>query len=115
MQYSKGLQSAYLKTRHVSVSCLQVYKVFAALCPPLGLSVGLAAGKAPVSSEVAALTQHKAGRACCAVDIMVATPGRLMSHLTGTDGITLDRLQFLVRHYVQYRLALAEAFAGPCA
>lgn len=68
----------------------------------LGRPVG--SWPAPVSTEVAALTQYWAGRTYCAVDNLVATPGRLMS---GTDGITLDQLQFLVRLSVQCSLHLA--------
>ncbi len=32
------------------------------------------------------------------VDILVATPGRLMAHLKGTPGATLDHLRYLVCH-----------------
>ncbi len=31
------------------------------------------------------------------VDILVATPGRLMAHLKGTPGATLQHLRYLVR------------------
>lgn len=30
------------------------------------------------------------------VDILIATPGRLMAHLQGTPGFTLSHLRFLV-------------------
>ena len=33
----------------------------------------------------------------CAVDVLVATPGRLMAHLRGTPGVSLEHLRFLVR------------------
>ena len=39
-----------------------------------------------------------AGSAPC-VDILVATPGRLMAHLKGTPGATLDHLRYLVSAY----------------
>jgi len=31
------------------------------------------------------------------VDVLVATPGRLMAHLRGTPGVTLEHLRFLAR------------------
>jgi len=31
------------------------------------------------------------------VDILIATPGRLMAHLKGTPGATLQHLRYLVR------------------
>jgi len=31
-----------------------------------------------------------------AVDILVATPGRLMDHINNTDGFTLEHLSYLV-------------------
>lgn len=37
------------------------------------------------------------GHSGCAVDVLVATPGRLMAHLRGTPGVSLEHLQFLVR------------------
>ena len=37
------------------------------------------------------------GHGGCAVDVLVATPGRLMAHLRGTPGVSLEHLRFLVR------------------
>lgn len=37
------------------------------------------------------------GHSGCAVDVLVATPGRLMAHLRGTPGVSLEHLRFLVR------------------
>ncbi len=37
------------------------------------------------------------GEARCRVDVVVATPGRLMAHLTSTPGFHLGHLRFLVR------------------
>ena len=37
------------------------------------------------------------GHSGCAVDVLVATPGRLMTHLRGTLGVSLEHLRFLVR------------------
>lgn len=36
------------------------------------------------------------GEARCRVDVVVATPGRLMAHLTSTPGFHLGHLRFLV-------------------
>lgn len=69
----------------------------------MGLRLGLASGKLPLAVEADALTDSWQGRPCSAVDVLVATPGRLMSHLHGTPGITLDSLQMLVsnRHHLK--------------
>ncbi|KAL3140741.1 hypothetical protein ABBQ32_005296 [Trebouxia sp. C0010 RCD-2024] len=74
----------------------QVYKVFAQLCPAVGLRLGLANGKLPLALEAEVLVDQSADEPCCAVDVLVATPGRLMSHLQGTPGIHLDALKMLV-------------------
>ena len=39
----------------------------------------------------------ESGHGGCAVDVLVATPGRLMAHLRGTPGVSLEHLRFLVR------------------
>lgn len=85
----------------MTVVCLfvQVYKVFGQFCPAMGLRLGLASGKLPLALEAAVLTDQSAeDEPCCAVDVLVATPGRLMSHLQGTPGIHLDGLKMLVCH-----------------
>ena len=78
---------------------VQVYKVFAQLCPAMGLRLGLASGKMPLALEAEVLVDQSAeDEPCCAVDVLVATPGRLMSHLQGTPGMHLDGLKMLVCH-----------------
>ncbi len=74
----------------------QVYKVFAQLCPAMGLCLGLASGKLPLAVEAEVLVDHSGDEPCSAVDVLVATPGRLMSHLQGTPGIHLDNLKMMV-------------------
>lgn len=74
-----------------------MFKVFAQLCPAMGLRLGLASGKLPLAVEAEVLSASWQGRPCSAVNVLVATPGRLMSHLHGTPGITLDSLRMLVR------------------
>lgn len=74
----------------------QVYKVFAQLSPAMGVRLGLASGKLPLAVEADALSARGQEAPCSAVDVLVATPGRLMSHVQGTPGISLDALKMLV-------------------
>ena len=62
----------------------------------MGLRLGMASGKLPLAFEAEALVDHSGEEPCCIVDVLVATPGRLMSHLQGTPGIRLDSLKMLV-------------------
>lgn len=75
----------------------------------MGLSVGLAVGQSSVSREISELIKRPRFEAgICydpedlmqgfesSVDILVATPGRLMDHITTTKGFTLEHLCYLV-------------------
>ncbi|XP_055822942.1 DEAD-box ATP-dependent RNA helicase 1 isoform X2 [Solanum dulcamara] len=88
---------------------LQVKEVFSALAPAVGLSVGLAVGQSSISDEISELIKKpNVEYGICydpeefsyelqsAVDILVATPGRLMDHINNTDGFTLEHLSYLV-------------------
>ena len=76
-----------LPTRELAV---QVYDVFASLCPGVGLWVGLAAARLPLAAEAAALGAGSP-------NILIATPGRLMSHLKAAKPtLSLQDLSFLV-------------------
>ncbi|KAJ0717142.1 putative RNA helicase [Helianthus annuus] len=88
---------------------LQVRDVFTTIAPAVGLSVGLAVGQSSISEEISMLIERpKLEAGICydpesrpielqsAVDILVATPGRLMDHITNTKGFTLEHLRFLV-------------------
>lgn len=89
---------------------LQVKEVFAALAPAVGLSVGLAVGQSSVADEISELIKRpKVDGGVCydpqdlslhyiesGVDILVATPGRLMDHLNNTKGFTVDHLCYLI-------------------
>ncbi|KAL5776823.1 hypothetical protein ACOSP7_009749 [Xanthoceras sorbifolium] len=88
---------------------LQVKEVFAAVAPAVGLSVGLAVGQSSIDDEIAELIKRpKLEAGICydsedisqelqsAVDILVATPGRLMDHINTTKGFTLEHLCYLV-------------------
>ncbi|KAJ4703107.1 DEAD-box ATP-dependent RNA helicase [Melia azedarach] len=88
---------------------LQVKEAFAAIAPAVGLSVGLAVGQSSIADEIAELIKRpKLEAGICydpeylfqelqsAVDILVATPGRLMDHINATKGFTLEHLRYLV-------------------
>ncbi|KAL3693533.1 hypothetical protein R1sor_007184 [Riccia sorocarpa] len=88
----------------------QVKAVFDTIAPAVGLSVGLAVGQTSITTEAGELVNFRktmihsfgsgyspdAAFAESNVDILVATPGRLMDHLRNTKGFTLENLQFLV-------------------
>lgn len=88
---------------------LQVKDVFAAIAPAVGLSVGLAVGQSSIADEISELIKRpNLEEGICydpedlfqelqsAVDILVATPGRLMDHINATRGFTLEHLCYLV-------------------
>ncbi|KAM7528305.1 hypothetical protein LguiB_031715 [Lonicera macranthoides] len=88
---------------------LQVKEVFAAIAPAVGLSVGLAVGQSSIADEISQLIKRpKLEAGICydpedllmelqsSVDILVATPGRLMDHISNTKGFTLEHLCYLV-------------------
>lgn len=89
----------------------QVKEVFAALAPAVGLSVGLAVGQSSIADEVSMLIkkpnietvicydlEDSSETLKSSVDILVATPGRLMDHINNTKGFTLEHLCYLVSH-----------------
>ena len=75
--------------------------------PGSGFGAGSAAASAPAllsgpsdrgwHARPAAGPGSGPGNRGCAVDVLVATPGRLMAHLRGTPGVSLEHLRFLVR------------------
>ena len=68
-----------LPTRELA---LQIYNVFAALCPPVGLWVGLAAAQLPLPAEAAALNEGQ-------VNILIATARS--SHVASEGSKAYDR------------------------
>ncbi|KAI3887408.1 hypothetical protein MKW92_050794 [Papaver armeniacum] len=86
---------------------VQVKGVFKSIAPAVGLTVGSAiGGKDKMSDEISQLIKRPAIEAGVwydpekefesGVDILVATPGRLMDHINTTKGFTLEHLRFLV-------------------
>ncbi|KAL6911974.1 hypothetical protein ACP4OV_000779 [Aristida adscensionis] len=88
---------------------LQVKEVFDAIAPVVGLSVGSAVGQSSISDEVSNLIrkpkqelyptideEYVQMEPQTKVDILVATPGRLMDHINMTKGFSLEHLQYLV-------------------
>lgn len=71
-----------------------MHRTLAALAPSLGLCCGLAAAQVSVSAEAAAIVGRPSlpGSGC---DLLVATPGRLMAHLQGTQSFTLRSVCWL--------------------
>jgi len=95
---------------------IQVYSVFQRFAPSLGLSISTCIGQRSFHAEQMALSpignssssswriassapssssaSSHDGRS--GVDVLIATPGRLIDHLDSTPGFTLEYLQFLV-------------------
>ncbi|GLI65443.1 hypothetical protein VaNZ11_008820 [Volvox africanus] len=89
----------------------QVYDVFRPLCDAVKVRLALVAARTSEAAEAAELTGRPArgsatgggltstaaaAGACRGADVVVATPGRLMAHLSGTPGFSLEHLRFLV-------------------
>lgn len=74
----------------------QVFEVLQMLAKPAGLACGLVAGKEIEKVEAAALMSGPPGALRSAVDAVVATPGRLISHMKQTEGFGLHDIQVLV-------------------
>uniref|UniRef100_A0AAX7SDM7 ATP-dependent RNA helicase n=1 Tax=Astatotilapia calliptera TaxID=8154 RepID=A0AAX7SDM7_ASTCA len=70
----------------------QVHRVFASYAEGTTLKVVMLAGQKSFAAEQASLSEHRRSLA----DIVVATPGRLIDHMTKNSGLCLEHLRFLV-------------------
>lgn len=87
-----------LPSRDLAVQVHQIVQQFVQHTP---LKCGLAIGQSNFAAEQSALVGDKSGRAVTdgghsLVDILVATPGRLVDHLEQTPGFTLQHLQIMI-------------------
>nr|XP_012216893.1 PREDICTED: probable ATP-dependent RNA helicase Dbp73D [Linepithema humile] len=97
-----------LQTRLVSkIRCLvvlpvqelaaQVHKVMVTYTSHTNLKVGLLSGAFLFEQEQSSIIKKTAGgKYLSTVDIVIATPGRLVDHILKTPGFSLDSLRFLV-------------------
>ncbi|CAL8080309.1 unnamed protein product [Calicophoron daubneyi] len=75
---------------------IQVFDVFQKLVANTDLKVGLLSGIKGFTKEQAEILDNSTGIPVPKVDIIVATPGRLVDHLYNTDGFSMERLRILV-------------------
>lgn len=74
----------------------QVYKVFQTYAEDFGLKVGLIMGEKRLEREQMSLVKKRGDGYESLVDIIVATPGKLVDHISLTEGFDLKHLRFLV-------------------
>lgn len=93
-------------------------EVFEAIAPAVGLTVGSAVGQSSIADEISWLIKRPRLERYSSldpeyvtqiepetsVDILVATPGRLMDHITMTKGFSLEHLRFLVLQLYNFHL-----------
>ncbi|ORX76100.1 P-loop containing nucleoside triphosphate hydrolase protein [Anaeromyces robustus] len=72
----------------------QVKETFNYFTRKTNLKVIAITGSISFSNEQSQLIDEKTGN--CKVDIVIATPGRLIDHLNGTPGFTLSHLRYLI-------------------
>lgn len=74
----------------------QVHRVFASYAEGTTLKVVMLAGQKSFAAEQASLSEHRWNMRRSLADIVVATPGRLIDHMTKNSGLCLEHLRFLV-------------------
>ncbi|XP_041832070.1 ATP-dependent RNA helicase DDX51 isoform X2 [Melanotaenia boesemani] len=74
----------------------QVYKVFTSYAEGTALKVVMLAGQRSFAAEQASLSETRGGVRRSAADIVVATPGRLVDHISKNSGLCLQHLRFLI-------------------
>jgi len=72
----------------------QVKETFNCFTQKTNLKVVAITGSISFSNEQSQLIDEKTGN--CKVDVVIATPGRLIDHLNGTPGFTLSHLRYLI-------------------
>lgn len=75
---------------------LQVKQVFDQIAEGTNLKIAAIFGQTSFKQEQESLVPLNNFSGDSLVDILIATPGRLMDHLNGTKGFTLEHLQYLV-------------------
>ncbi|KAI5117965.1 hypothetical protein M0805_001626 [Coniferiporia weirii] len=78
---------------------LQVQETFESISKGRGLKIGVATGQHSFAHEQTQLVADGGNTmqgGTSKVDILICTPGRLIDHLSGTAGFTLQHLRFLV-------------------
>ncbi|XP_078000222.1 ATP-dependent RNA helicase DDX51-like [Glandiceps talaboti] len=85
---------AVLPTRDLA---MQIYQVFNIYCKGTDLKVVLiGANKSFTQEQTALVTSKYCNGYMSQADIVIATPGRLVDHITRTPGFTLRSLRFLI-------------------
>lgn len=75
---------------------MQVSEMFEAIGRGSGLKSLVITGNHSFRHEQAQLVSKSDAGFCSNVDVLIATPGRLVDHVRGTPGFTLQHLRFLV-------------------
>uniref|UniRef100_H3ASF2 ATP-dependent RNA helicase n=1 Tax=Latimeria chalumnae TaxID=7897 RepID=H3ASF2_LATCH len=87
----------------------QVCKVFNIYTDGSGLKVVMVAGQKPFGVEQEMLVQNTICGYRSLADIVVATPGRLVDHISKTPGFSLQQLRYLVREQERERIFISES------
>ncbi|XP_078409958.1 ATP-dependent RNA helicase DDX51 isoform X1 [Cetorhinus maximus] len=74
----------------------QVCKIFSSYVEGMGLKVVIVAGQKPFAVEQTSLVEHTVTGYRSLADIVVATPGRLVDHISKTEGFNLQHLRYLI-------------------
>ncbi|XP_078082930.1 ATP-dependent RNA helicase DDX51 [Mustelus asterias] len=74
----------------------QVCKIFSSYVEGTSLKVVIVAGQKAFATEQTSLVEHTVAGCRSLADIVVATPGRLVDHISKTDGFNLQHLRYLI-------------------
>ncbi|XP_051887727.1 ATP-dependent RNA helicase DDX51 isoform X1 [Pristis pectinata] len=74
----------------------QVFKIFNTYVEGMDLRVVIVAGQKPFAMEQSSLVEHTVMGYRSLADIVISTPGRLVDHITKTDGFSLQHLRYLI-------------------